>query len=160
MLAGVITVAAVDDDRMLLDGLRSWLAGAGSLRLLDAVATVDALLAGPGHKADVVLLDLLLRDGSTAEDNLRRVRSSGSRVLVLSTVADPERIRAAVTAGADGYLTKDHALDELVEAVATVAAGGTAHSADLAFAWAYDTRPERPQLAPGSSRCSATTRPG
>lgn len=148
MLAGVITVAAVDDDRMLLDGLRSWLAGAGGLRLLDAVATVDALLAGPGREADVVLLDLLLRDGSTAEDNLRRVRGSGSRVLVLSTVADPERIRAAVTAGADGYLTKDHALDELVEAVATVAAGGTAHSADLAFAWAYDTRPERPQLAP------------
>ncbi|MFD0267481.1 LuxR C-terminal-related transcriptional regulator [Streptomyces sp. NPDC127106] len=50
--------------------------------------------------------------------------------------------------GADGYLRKDHALDELVEAVETVAAGDTAHSPELAFAWANDTGPARPRLAP------------
>ncbi|MEU2831177.1 response regulator transcription factor [Streptomyces lavendulae] len=144
----MITVAVVDDDRMLLDGLRSWLAGVARLRLLAAVTTVDALLDGPGRGADVVLLDLVLRDASAPEDNVRRLRASGSRVLVISTVADRARIVAAVAAGADGYLTKDHDLDSLVAAVETVAEGGTAHSPELAFAWAYDACPDRPRLAP------------
>ncbi|MFJ8209272.1 response regulator [Streptomyces sp. NPDC096033] len=145
----MITVAAVDDDRMLLDGLRSWLAGAEGLRLVAAVPTVDALLARPDARpADVVLLDLLLRDGSTPERNVRRVRDSGSRVLVISTVADRTRILAAVAAGADGYLTKDHDLETLAAAVATVASGATAHSPELAFAWVHDTCPDRPRLAP------------
>ncbi|GAA1580204.1 response regulator transcription factor [Streptomyces globosus] len=147
-VTGVVTVAAVDDDRMLLDGLRSWLAGTDRLRLLAAVPTVGDLLAGPGRTAEVVLLDLLLRDGSVPEDNVRRVRAAGPRVLVISTVADRPRIVSAVAAGADGYLTKDHDLPTLVEAVATVAAGGTAHSPELAFAWVHDTAADRPRLAP------------
>ncbi|MFG2617170.1 response regulator [Streptomyces sp. NPDC048507] len=144
----MITVAAVDDDRMLLDGMRSWLAGVERLRLVAAVATVDALLALPAGPPDVVLLDLLLRDASEPEENVRRLRAAGSRVLVISTVADRDRIVAAVAAGADGYLTKDQDLDTLVAAIATVAAGGTAHSPELAFAWACDTARDRPRLAP------------
>ncbi|MFI8101458.1 LuxR C-terminal-related transcriptional regulator [Streptomyces sp. NPDC086023] len=185
----VVRVAVVDDDRMLRDGLASWLgradvraadaepgagdaesgadgagAGAGAartaaagpgtgpaaplLRLLAAEATVDALLAAGGAAAEVVLLDLVLRDGSAPEDNVRRLRAAGCRVLVISTVADRERIVATVAAGADGYLTKDHSLEVLAEAVGAVAAGGTAHSPELAFAWAHDSTPDRPRLAP------------
>ncbi|MFJ3922187.1 response regulator [Streptomyces sp. NPDC090022] len=144
----MIDIAAVDDDRMLLDGLSSWLSGQRRLRLLGTAATVGELLAGPAGRADVVLLDLVLRDGSRPETNVRRVRAAGSKVLVISTVADRDRVVAAVAAGADGYLTKNHALDSLVEAVETVARGGTAHSPELAFAWAHDTGPLRPRLAP------------
>ncbi|MCB5163379.1 response regulator transcription factor [Streptomyces bambusae] len=144
----MITVSLVDDDRMLREGLRSWLAGADRLRLVAAEPTVDALLALPGPPAEVVLLDLVLRDDSRAEDNVRRLRAAGSRVLVVSTVADRTRIVSAVAAGADGYLTKDHSLETLTHAVCTIAGGGTAHSAELAFAWAYDAGPCRPQLAP------------
>ncbi|MFF5703562.1 response regulator [Streptomyces sp. NPDC012794] len=147
-MARVIDVAVVDDDRMLLDGLCSWLSGQRKLRLLGTAATVEELLAGPAAAAEVVLLDLVLRDGSVPEANVRRVREAGSRVLVISTVADRARVVAAVAAGADGYLTKDHALDTLVEAVETVAAGGTVHSPELAFAWFSDTGPARPRLAP------------
>jgi DNA-binding NarL/FixJ family response regulator len=166
-VARVITVAVVDDDRMLRDGLRSWLAGTDRLRLLATVPTVGALLegaaagGGPGGAAggceavpgasgpaDVVLLDLVLGDGSVPEDNVRRLRAAGSRVLVISTVTDRERIVATIAAGADGYLTKDHPLESLVEAVEAIAAGGTGHSPELAFAWAYDTGPTRPRLAP------------
>ncbi|MEU7038171.1 response regulator transcription factor [Streptomyces sp. NPDC046237] len=144
----VIGVAAVDDDRMLLDGLRSWLEQVAQLRMLGCAATVDELLAGPGRHADVVLLDLVLRDGSVAEENVRKLRAAGPRVLVISTVADRSRIVAAFSAGADGYLTKDHALDSLVTAIGEVASEGRVHSAELAFALAHDTRPERPRLAP------------
>ncbi|WP_432072797.1 response regulator [Streptomyces wuyuanensis] len=152
----MITVAVVDDDRMLLDGLRVWLEDVPDVRLAATACTVGQLLADEGsvHAGgtrlpyDVVLLDLVLGDGSQPTENIRRLRAAGPRVLVISTVADRRRIVAAIAAGADGYLTKDHDLPTLVRAVGTVAAGGTAHSAELAFAWAHDDGPTRPSLSP------------
>ncbi|WP_081236270.1 response regulator transcription factor [Streptomyces viridosporus] len=155
-MARVITVAVVDDDRMLLDGLRVWLDGVPEVFLAATARTVDGLLGPAGADGpdagsvpyDVVLLDLVLGDGSRPPDNIRRLRAAGARVLVISTVADRRRIVAAIAAGADGYLTKDHDLPTLVKAVEEVAGGGTAHSAELAFAWAHDDGPARPRLSP------------
>ncbi|MFD5575170.1 response regulator transcription factor [Streptomyces cadmiisoli] len=151
----MIRVAVVDDDRMLLDGLRAWLDGVPEVRLAATAGTVDDLLAGAGSADgggpvpyDVVLLDLVLGDGSQPPDNIGRLRAAGPRVLVISAVADRRRIVAAIAAGADGYLTKDHDLPTLVKAVEEVAGGGTAHSAELAFAWAHDDGPVRPSLSP------------
>ncbi|MFC9271925.1 response regulator [Streptomyces zhihengii] len=155
-MAGVTTVAVVDDDRMLLDGMRAWLAPVPGLALVATAATVGDLLHGGEEPpdgpvpapADVVLLDLLLRDGSAPADNIRRLLATGSRVLVISTVPDRARIIDAVRAGADGYLTKDNDLPTLVAAIGDVAAGRGAHSPELAFACAHDTGPARPRLSP------------
>jgi two-component system nitrate/nitrite response regulator NarL len=146
----MISVAVVDDDRMLIDGLRSWLAGVEHLKLVACASTVTELLgtADDGPVAEVVLLDLVLHDGREPAENIRRLRASGSRVLVISTVPDRARIVAAVAAGADGYLTKDNDLPALVSAVEEIAAGRTAHSPELAFAWACDDSPQRPRLSP------------
>ncbi len=143
-----VTVALVDDDRMLRDGMAVWLSGVSGLTLTASVATVGELLERPGPGARVVLLDLVLRDGSQPESNIRRLRAAGSGVLVISTVPDRERILASLTAGADGYLTKDNDLPALVAAVREIAAGGTAHSPELAFACAHDDSPSRPRLSP------------
>ncbi|MCX5588280.1 response regulator [Streptomyces erythrochromogenes] len=159
-MARVITVAVVDDDRMLRDGLRAWLGDVPDLRLVATAATVGELLADPGPfsshgldgtappPADVVLLDLVLRDGSDPADNIRRVLRTGSRVLMISTVPDRSRIIEAIRAGADGYLTKDHDLPTLVAAVKDLAEGRSALSTELAFACAYDDSPARPRLSP------------
>ncbi|MBM9617962.1 response regulator [Streptomyces zhihengii] len=155
-MAGVTTVAVVDDDRMLLDGMRAWLAPVPGLALVATAATVGDLLHGGEESpdgpvpapADVVLLDLLLRDGSAPAENIRRLLATGSRVLVISTVPDRARIIDAVRAGADGYLTKDNDLPTLVAAIGDVAAGRGAHSPELAFACAHDTGPARPRLSP------------
>jgi len=159
-MARVITVAVIDDDRMLLDGMRVWLNGEPGLRLVATAATVDGFLSrawteltpGQGRAAadapDVVLLDLMLRDGSTPTDNIRRLARTGSRVLVISTVPDPARVVESVRAGADGYLTKDNDLPTLVRAVEDAAAGRTVHSPELAFACAHDSSTDRPRLSP------------
>ncbi|MFG2234671.1 response regulator [Streptomyces sp. NPDC048723] len=159
-MARVITVSVVDDDRMLLDGLRAWLGGVPELRLVATAATVGELLGAPDAQRpygfgaagysppDIVLLDLVLRDGSAPADNIRRLLRTGSRVLMISTVPDRSRIIEAIRAGADGYLTKDHDLPTLVAAIKDLASGQGALSAELAFACAHDDSPARPRLSP------------
>jgi DNA-binding NarL/FixJ family response regulator len=143
----MIGIAAVGD-RMLLSGLAAWLAGAPDLRLTAAIGTVDQLLRHGTDDTDVVLLDLLLADRSDPVDNVSRLAAAGPRVLVVSVVTDPAQIMAVHTAGAAGYLTKDHDLDDLARTVRDMAAGKDLCPPEPTFAVANDKRPERPRLSP------------
>jgi DNA-binding NarL/FixJ family response regulator len=148
-VAGVIRVAAIDDDRMLLEGLRSWMADHDVLRLILTASTVDELLDRLGSQAvDVILLDLVLRNRTEAAANVRRLVGRGHRVLVMSVWSHLDQVVATLSAGASGYLTKDHDLEALASAITEVAEGGTVFSADLAFAVLRDTGPTRPALSP------------
>src|SRR5258708_2203063 len=63
--AGRIDVAVVDDHPIILDGITGWVTVPESgIRVVATAATVDAVLAGPGRRAQVVLLDLDLGDGT------------------------------------------------------------------------------------------------
>lgn len=143
-----ITVSVVDDDRMLLDGMAAWLGSAAGLELVCTAATVDQLLAAEREPADVVVLDLLLADSSEPVDNVRKLVATGRPVLVVSVVPHVTHGIDVMRAGASGYLTKDHDLPALAEAIRTLARGEVAHSPELAFAWSCDERPDRPRLAP------------
>ena len=146
----MIDVAVVDDDRMLLDGMRSWFGAVDDLALRAVAHTVDELLdlfTIGGPKADVVVLDLVLADGSDPVDNVTRLVEAGFRVLVVSVTPRTEHSIDVVCAGAGGYLTKDHDLGTLTEAVREVATGNVTHSPELAFAWSCDRRPDRPRLS-------------
>ncbi len=146
-MAEVITLAAVDDDRMLRGGLAAWLAAVPDLRLVTTAGTVPELLAHGVHGIDVVLLDLLLADRSDPADNVRRITAAGPRVLVVSVVADPEEILTVHRAGAAGYLTKDRDLAELAEAVRATGQDRQPCAPELAFAIAHDRHPARPRLS-------------
>jgi DNA-binding NarL/FixJ family response regulator len=118
-----ITVSAIDDNRMFLDGLAAWLSGTRDLRLVHACATVAELLRDEPTTADVVLLEFGLRDGTDPVDNVRRLIGAGRRLLLLSRVA--YRVRGLVRAGVNGFLTKDNDLETLALAIRDVAAGRT-----------------------------------
>jgi len=147
-VARIVTVSAVDDDRMLLAGLATWLEAVPDLRLVHTCGTVEELLRDEPEPADVVLLDLALRDSTDPVDNVRRLVAAGRRVLIVSCVPYQDQILATVSAGASGYLTKDNDLPVLAEAIRQVASGGTAHSPELALAWYQDRGPLRPALTP------------
>lgn len=143
-----LTLAAIDDDRMLLGGLASWLGPVEDIELVLMVASVDDFLAQAEATPDVVLLDLNLRDGTDPASNVARVLACGAKVLVVSTIPDTDAVLATVEAGASGYITKDQDLDALLDAIRQVAAGGSVVSPELAFAMSRDARPTRPSLSP------------
>jgi DNA-binding NarL/FixJ family response regulator len=143
----VIKIGVIDDDRMLLDGLRAWFRHVPGMQVTKVATTIDGFLATAGD-AHVVLLDLNLRDYSVPASNVARLREAGYQVLVVSVIPDSEHVLATMEAGAVGYLTKDHDLNALRDAVRSVAAGGTAITAELAFMMSQDRRPTRPRLSP------------
>lgn len=147
----MITLCAIDDDRMLLEGMRAWLAGRQDVRLIEIFTCLPDYVrwAADGRELpDVVLLDLNLRDRSRPADNVRRVLSTGPAVLVVSTIPDSDAVLETIEAGASGYLTKDQDLDVLCDAITEVAAGRSVVSPELAFVISRDDRPTRPQLSP------------
>ena len=78
-----------------------------------------------GSKPDVVLLDVVMpgRSGIDAAGEVIEA-AKGAKVLVLSMQDDPSYVREAFAAGASGYLLKEGADSELVQAVRQVAEGG------------------------------------
>jgi DNA-binding NarL/FixJ family response regulator len=73
---------------------------------------------------DVILMDLVMPgvDGVTAMRAVRK-RSPRSRVIVLTSFLDDERLMPAIEAGADGYLLKDVEPSELARAIRTAQTG-------------------------------------
>jgi DNA-binding NarL/FixJ family response regulator len=115
----------------------------GDIRVVATTATVDALLAGPGRHAHVVLLDLDLDDGTTVERNVAAILAAAPAVLVLSASDKPPAVRAAIRAGALGYVLKNEPTDRIRAAIRDVAAGGDWISPRLAYILATDDAAHR-----------------
>jgi two-component system nitrate/nitrite response regulator NarL len=108
---------------------------------------VAGLLAGPGRRAHVVLLDLDLGDGTTVERNVAAILTAGPAVLVLSASSRPLAVRDAMRAGALGYVLKNEPTSQIRAAITEVAAGRDWVSPSLAYIFATDDAPDRPALS-------------
>ena len=127
-------VFVVDDHALVRSGVRSELAGTGTVEVVGEAADVDGAVAGiPAADPDVVLLDVHLPGGGGVEV-IRRVAAArpGTRFLALSVSDAPEDVIAVIRAGARGYLTKSVSGAELAEAIGRVAAGDAVFSPRLA----------------------------
>jgi two-component system, NarL family, nitrate/nitrite response regulator NarL len=122
----MIDFAAIEDNRMLIDGLRAWACTLPDMRLMAVAASVDELLSGEGQRHDVVLLNPLLRADPDAAGNVRRLIAAGHRVLVIDGSADLAMVAPSLAAGAHGYLTRDHDTAALAATMRSIAAGGNA----------------------------------
>jgi two-component system nitrate/nitrite response regulator NarL len=148
-----IGVAAVDDHPIILESVAGWVTGEeNDIRVVATAATVAALLAGPGRRADVVLLDLDLGDGTTVADNVAAILAAGPAVLVLSASDRPLAVRAAMRAGARGYALKNEQAAQIRAAIREVAAGRDWISPRLAYILATDDAAGRPGLSPQEMR--------
>lgn len=142
----MIELAAVEDNRLLIDGLRSWAMTRPDIHLAAVVSTVDGLLRALPGQWDVVLLNPLLRADPDPAVNVRRLIDEGHRVLVIDGSADLSMVARSLAAGAHGYLTRDHDTADLARTLGEIAVGGTAWSVGPTRAFGAD-RPGRPLLS-------------
>jgi two-component system response regulator NreC len=123
-----ITIVLADDHAVVRSGLRMVLDREAGFEVVseagDAETAVRTVL---GHKPRVLILDLNMPGELTSLEAIPRVAevSPDTRVVVLTMQEDPEFARQALRAGAAGYVLKEAADDELVDAVRRVAAGDT-----------------------------------
>lgn len=134
----MIRVFIADDHPLIRQGLRTILADAPDISLEgeaeDGFETIDLLRRS---EVDVLVLDISMPKLSGL-DVIKRLTDEGStvQILVLSVHSMKQYAVRVLRMGASGYLMKDAAEDELIEAVRTVASGKKYISPDLALALA------------------------
>jgi two-component system, NarL family, nitrate/nitrite response regulator NarL len=104
----MIKLAAIEDNLMLIGGLRARAATVPDIDIAAVTATVDDLLPNLPGPYDAVLLNPLLRADPDPAANVRRLIDAGHRVLLVDGSADPAMVAASLAAGSHGYLTRDH----------------------------------------------------
>lgn len=119
-MSGVrIRVLMVDDHPIVREGLRILLAGQHDMEIVgeagDGIAALGLVLT---VRPDVVLLDLLM-PGLAGADAIRRIKDAarGVAVVVLTSFAGEGHVREAIAAGATGYVLKDVARGDILQAI-------------------------------------------
>jgi DNA-binding NarL/FixJ family response regulator len=120
-----INIVVVDDHGIVRDGLAALLDGHFHMNVVGSVANgKDAILAAERLKPEVIVMDLILPELSGIDATLRILAALPlTRIVILSACDTSEHVFRALRAGARGYVLKECASAELVQAVLAVVAG-------------------------------------
>ncbi|MBK8902453.1 MAG: response regulator transcription factor [Anaerolineaceae bacterium] len=119
-----IRVLIVDDHAVVRQGLRIFLelqddSSAPSIKVVaEAVDGAEAVELASRYQPDVILLDLVMpiMDGIAATPKILR-HCPRSRIIILTSFGEEDKVFPAIRAGAHGYLLKDISPEELVRAI-------------------------------------------
>lgn len=120
-----VHILIADDHDVVREGLEAILETQSDMVLVGRAADgAEAIALAKRLQPDVILMDLVMphKDGVTAITEIRRDNPQ-SKILVLTSFADDERVFPAIKAGALGYLLKDTPRQGLLQAIRDVAAG-------------------------------------
>jgi len=140
-------IVVVDDHPLVRESLVELITREPDLTVCaEGDSVVSATAAIERHRPDLVLLDLRLRSGDSLElVKSIRARFPATRVLIISQQEETLFAERCLRAGADGYVTKQEASEEVLTAIRTVLAGDTYVSrkvAVLVFRRTIDRVPE------------------
>lgn len=132
------TVALIDDHESVRLGLEAACQRDREQDVVFSGATVKEYLtwraASGAAPADVVVLDLTLGDGATVTENVATLVADGASVVIHSVADRPAAVREALVAGAAGVVSKSSALDDVLDAIRTVARGEALNNVEWASA--------------------------
>jgi two-component system, NarL family, nitrate/nitrite response regulator NarL len=122
-----IRVLIVDDHPVVRRGLRAMLQDeAWVADIAEAESVAGSVREAITQRSQVVAMDLVLPDGDGIDATKRILQAvPDAKVLMLTLTDDEETVTRALCAGARGYLLKDTDPDTVVDALRTVASGGT-----------------------------------
>ncbi|MDE5709513.1 MAG: response regulator transcription factor [Alistipes sp.] len=126
-------IILVDDHSLFRNGLRGLLEHSGDCRVVGEAGSGEEFLAMlPRLEADVVFMDFSMPgiDGAQTTERALALRPE-LRIITLSMFGEESYYSRMVEAGARGFLLKDSPLDDVLEAIGTVMAGGTYFSPQL-----------------------------
>jgi DNA-binding NarL/FixJ family response regulator len=125
----MIRIVLADDQALIRAGLRMILDAEPDLEIVTEVSDgAQAIVAVQAHRPDLVLMDVRMpgMDGLTATRALRSEEAADQvPVLILTTFDDDDVLWGSVHAGAAGFVLKDSAADDLVQAIRVTAGGGS-----------------------------------
>jgi two-component system invasion response regulator UvrY len=129
-----LRILITDDHSIVRDGLKEILKHIAELVIIEEANNGKEALALTSEKTfDLILLDISLPDISGL-DVLKKIinKYPNQKVLILSMFPQEQYALRALKTGASGYLTKNSASDELIEAARKIIAGGKYISASVA----------------------------
>src|SRR3954452_9051149 len=120
-----ITLVIADHQAVVRKGLRLLIHAEPGLRVVAEAGDVpDAVRLQQAHRPTVLVLDLNMPGGSSLEA-IPEIAAGTTAVVVLTMQDDPSFARQALQAGANGFVLKEAADDELLDAVRLAAPGDT-----------------------------------
>ena len=160
-----IRVLLVDDQPLVRSGLRMLISDADDIEVVGEGGSGDeAIRLAAEHRPDVIVMDIRM-PGMDGIEATRRLATQGvggeagaPRVLMLTTFDDDEYVYGALRAGASGFLVKDMALDDILDAIRVVGGGDglIAPSVTRRLIAEFADRPQR--SAPAASLSGVTDR--
>jgi DNA-binding NarL/FixJ family response regulator len=140
----MIRLVLADDHTLVREGLKQILAGAGEFEIVgEARDGHEAIKAVRELEFDVLVLDMSM-PGKSGIELIKQVRSEKPklRILILTMHEEHQYAVRAIRAGAAGYLTKESASAQLVNAIKKVAGGGAYISSAVAEELALNAMPD------------------
>lgn len=130
----MITVLLVDDNGPVRKSLRSLLEKEDDIQLVATAANgIEAIEKASSYRPDVAVIDISmpLMDGIEATGHIRECCIL-TRVIILSAYDDPEYVQHALEVGAKGYVLKEAAGEDLLEAIRIIQRGSHYFSEKIA----------------------------
>jgi two-component system, NarL family, response regulator LiaR len=124
----MISVALVDDHRVVTQGLRLYLESFQDIRVVGVASSGEEMLDQAGRwSPQVVVLDLLMPGGLDGVETARRLHEAHPeiRIVALTASVDEARLIGVLRAGASGYVRKDADPEVLLAAIRAAAMGRT-----------------------------------
>src|ERR1051325_8916071 len=118
-------ILLADDHTLMRQGLRRILEGQADFDIVaEASSGIEAVEAARVHRPDVAIVDVAMKELNGIEATAQILKHSPqTAILILSMYSDERYVLRAVKAGARGYILKNSAGDDLIQAILQIQKG-------------------------------------